>query len=548
MCGIVGFCGDKQAAPILLDGLSKLEYRGYDSAGLAVRDGSAPVQIVKAKGRLKELYAKTNGGQSLVGTCGIGHTRWATHGEPSELNAHPHATEDREVVGVHNGIIENYQELREKLIKKGYSFYSDTDTEVAVKLVHYYYKNYVQNPIDALARAMTRIRGTYALAFMFKDYSEELYVARQDNPMILGRGVEESFVASDVPALLPYTRQVYYIGNQEMARLHKGEITFYNIDQEVIEKELIEQFGIPYHGISTGKLRRYFSVQNFTDPFRVIKGLGEAKKLVKILHPDVIFSKGGFVSVPVVLAGKSRHVPTIIHESDMTPGLANKISMPSASKICCNFPETIEHLPAGKAVLTGSPIRQELLSGDKYKALEFLHFTQDKPVIMVVGGSLGSVAVNDAVRSVLPELLQSFEVVHLCGKGKVDESLKGLQGYAQFEYIKDELKDLFALTDLVISRAGANAICELLALHKPNLLIPLSANASRGDQILNARSFERQGYSVVLEEEELNHDVLLDAIMNLYQNRETYIQTMKNSPQQNSIDTIIDLIEAAARH
>ena len=295
-----------------------------------------------------------------------------------------------------------------------------------------------------------------------------------------------------------------------------------------IEKELIEQFGIPYHGISTGKLRRYFSVQNFTDPFRVIKGLGEAKKLVKILHPDVIFS--------------------IIHESDMTPGLANKISMPSASKICCNFPETIEHLPAGKAVLTGSPIRQELLSGDKYKALEFLHFTQDKPVIMVVGGSLGSVAVNDAVRSVLPELLQSFQVVHLCGKGKVDESLKGLQGYAQFEYIKDELKDLFALTDLVISRAGANAICELLALHKPNLLIPLSANASRGDQILNARSFERQGYSVVLEEEELNHDVLLDAIMNLYQNRETYIQTMKNSPQQNSIDTIIDLIEAAARH
>ena len=232
----------------------------------------------------------------------------------------------------------------------------------------------------------------------------------------------------------------------------------------------------------------------------------------------------------------------------MTPGLANKISMPSASKICCNFPETIEHLPAGKAVLTGSPIRQELLSGDKYKALEFLHFTQDKPVIMVVGGSLGSVAVNDAVRSILPELLQSFQVVHLCGKGKIDESLKDLEGYAQFEYIKDELKDLFALTDLVISRAGANAICELLALHKPNLLIPLSANASRGDQILNARSFERQGYSVVLEEEELNHDVLLKAITDLYQNRETYIQTMKNSPQQNSIDTIIDLIESVARH
>ena len=313
-----------------------------------------------------------------------------------------------------------------------------------------------------------------------------------------------------------------------------------------IEKELIEQFGIPYHGISSGKLRRYFSVQNFTDPFRVIKGLGEARKLVKILQPDVIFSKGGFVSVPVVLAGKSQHVPTIIHESDMTPGLANKISLPSATKVCCNFPETLEHLPEGKAVLTGSPIRQELLSGDKFKAREFLGFTSDKPVIMVVGGSLGSVAVNEAVRGILPELLKDFQVVHLCGKGKIDDSLKNLDGYAQFEYIKDELKDLFALTDIVISRAGANAICELLALHKPNLLIPLSANASRGYQILNARSFERQGYSVVLEEEELNKQVLLDSILRLYENRESYIDAMKNSPQQNSIDTIIDLIEAAA--
>ena len=311
-----------------------------------------------------------------------------------------------------------------------------------------------------------------------------------------------------------------------------------------IEKELVEQFGIPYHGISSGKLRRYFSVQNFTDPFRVMKGLGEAKKLVKVLKPDVIFSKGGFVTVPVVLAGKKCHVPTIIHESDMTPGLANKISLPSATKVCCNFPETLTHLPAGKAVLTGSPIRQELLSGDKYKALEFLGFSSDKPVIMVVGGSLGSVAVNDAVRSILPELLKSFQVVHLCGKGKIDHSLKDLKGYAQFEYIKEELKDLFALTDIVISRAGANAICELLALHKPNLLIPLSANASRGDQILNARSFERQGYSVVLEEEELNKEVLLDTILKLYDNRDSYINAMKQSPQQNSIDTIIDLIES----
>ena len=212
-----------------------------------------------------------------------------------------------------------------------------------------------------------------------------------------------------------------------------------------IEKELIEQFAVPYHGISTGKLRRYFSVQNFTDPFRVLKGMNEAKKLVKILKPDIIFSKGGFVSVPVVLAAKRRHVPAIIHESDMTPGLANKLTLPAATKVCCNFPETLEHLPEGKAVLTGSPIRQELLTGDKYKAREFLHFTSDKPVIMVVGGSLGAVAVNEAVRQILPELLKSFQVIHLCGRGKVDASLSGLEGYAQFEYIKEELRHLFEI-------------------------------------------------------------------------------------------------------
>jgi glucosamine--fructose-6-phosphate aminotransferase (isomerizing) len=240
VCGIVGYIGDKQAAPILLAGLEKLEYRGYDSAGLAVREGSGVVRIVKSKGRLKALKEKTNDGNSLRGNCGIGHTRWATHGEPSELNAHPHATEDREVVGVHNGIIENYQELRDKLIKKGYPFYSDTDTEVAVKLVHYYYKKYKKGPLDAIAKSLSRIRGTYALAFIFKEYPEEIFVARQDNPMILGQGIGETFIASDVPALLPYTRKIYYIGNREIACLHKGNITFYNIDQEEIKKELVE--------------------------------------------------------------------------------------------------------------------------------------------------------------------------------------------------------------------------------------------------------------------------------------------------------------------
>ena len=314
-----------------------------------------------------------------------------------------------------------------------------------------------------------------------------------------------------------------------------------------IEKELIEQFGVPYHGISSGKLRRYFDWKNFTDPFRVLKGFSEANKLIKTLKPDVIFSKGGFVSVPVVMAGKRNHVPTIIHESDMTPGLANKLSIPSATKVCCNFPETLEHLPEGKAVLTGSPIRQELLQGSKEAARKLCSFTSDKPVILIVGGSLGSVIVNDAVRAILPELLKEFQVVHLCGKGKTDESLQVLEGYAQFEYIKQELKDLFALTDIVISRAGANAICELLALHKPNLLIPLSANASRGDQILNARSFERQGFSIVLEEEELTNEVLLDAIHKLYREKDIFIEAMKQSSQQDSINTIVNLIENAAK-
>ena len=238
MCGIVGFTGDMQAAPILLDGLSKLEYRGYDSAGIAVRDGEKETEVIKAKGRLKVLSEKTNGGESVPGTCGIGHTRWATHGEPSETNAHPHISDDGNVVAVHNGIIENYQELKDKLSRKGYSFYSATDTEVAVKLVDYYYKKYLGTPVDAINHALIRIRGSYALAMMFKDYPGEIYVARKDSPMILGVDGENSYIASDVPAILKYTRNVYYIGNLEMARVRKGEITFYNLDGDEIQKEL----------------------------------------------------------------------------------------------------------------------------------------------------------------------------------------------------------------------------------------------------------------------------------------------------------------------
>ncbi len=240
MCGIVGYVGDRQAAPILLDGLSKLEYRGYDSAGMAVRNGTAAPEIVKAKGRLKVLAEKTNDGKTLLGDCGIGHTRWATHGEPSVENAHPHCSDDRNVVGVHNGIIENYQELKDKLTRKGYEFYSSTDTEVAIKLIDYYYKKYVGTPVDALNHAMIRIRGSYALAVMFKDYPEEIYVARKDSPMILGMGEGETYLASDVPAILKYTRNVYYIGNLEIGRLQKEHITFYNLDGDEIEKELVE--------------------------------------------------------------------------------------------------------------------------------------------------------------------------------------------------------------------------------------------------------------------------------------------------------------------
>ena len=238
MCGIVGFTGKHQAAPILLDGLSKLEYRGYDSAGIAVRDGDKETEVIKAKGRLKVLIEKTNGGESVPGTCGIGHTRWATHGEPSETNAHPHVSENGNVVAVHNGIIENYQELKAKLLRKGYTFYSATDTEVAVNLVDYYYKKYGESPVEAVGHAMVRIRGSYALAMMFRDYPGEIFVARKDCPMILGVGDGESYIASDVPAILKYTRNVYYIGNQEMAHVKKGEITFYNLDGEEIEKEL----------------------------------------------------------------------------------------------------------------------------------------------------------------------------------------------------------------------------------------------------------------------------------------------------------------------
>lgn len=311
-----------------------------------------------------------------------------------------------------------------------------------------------------------------------------------------------------------------------------------------IEKGLIEAQNIPYTGIDSGKLRRYFDPKNFSDPFRVIKGYAQALRLMHKLKPDIVFSKGGFVSVPVVLAAKTCGVPAIIHESDITPGLANRIAIKGAKKVCCNFPETLKYIPSEKAVLTGSPIRRELLNGNPENAYSLCGFpSKKKPVLLIIGGSLGSRVINEAVRKVLPQLLKNFYIIHLCGKGNLDESLSGTTGYAQFEYANTELTDILALADLAISRAGANSICELLALHKPNILIPLSAAASRGDQILNAKSFANQGFSYVIQEEDVTDKVLLDAVCMVYADRQKYIDAMSQSNQMDSIGKILELLE-----
>ena len=298
-----------------------------------------------------------------------------------------------------------------------------------------------------------------------------------------------------------------------------GYEVFYIGSYDGMEKRLMADYHIPYYGIATGKFRRYFDLKNFSDPFRVLKGFSEARKILKELQPDVVFSKGGFVSVPVVRAAASLKIPCVIHESDMTPGLANKLS-----------------------ILTGSPIREELLHGNKEAARKLCGFHSDKPVLMIIGGSLGSAVINQSVREALPKLLDDFQIVHICGKDKIDNLLLKTPGYKQFEYVKDDLKDIFAMADIVVSRAGANAICELLALKKPNLLIPLSAGASRGDQILNARSFEAQGFSMVIDEDYLSPGLLIEKVHALYCSRQTYIDAMGKSRQTNAIPSILEII------
>lgn len=334
-------------------------------------------------------------------------------------------------------------------------------------------------------------------------------------------------------ALVPKLRElgfdILYIGSQ------KG-----------IEKDIIQKENITFKSISSGKLRRYFDIKNFTDPFRVVKGVFDARSILKKYRPDIVFSKGGFVTVPVVLAAHMLKIPVVIHESDISPGLANKISSKYADKICCNFPETLAHIPKDKAVLTGCPIRSELLSGDPDKAHEFTGLNRDKPVILVIGGSLGAVSINTVVRDSLNELLSKFSIIHICGKGNVDNNID-LLGYVQYEYVSSQLKDIFALADIVISRAGANAICELLALQKLNILVPLSAKASRGDQILNAASFKKQGFSYVLDDEELNKDSLLAALDDVFSNKDKYINSMQNASESDGVSSCINVITKVAK-
>lgn len=314
-----------------------------------------------------------------------------------------------------------------------------------------------------------------------------------------------------------------------------------------IEKGIVAGTGLPFHAISSGKLRRYFDIKNFKDPFKVIKGVWDAYRVLGKLKPDVVFSKGGFVSVPVVVAAKLRGIPAIIHESDITPGLANKLSVPFAKHVCVTFPETLPHVKGGKGVCTGLPIRSELLQGRPEKARAELDFLRERPVLLIMGGSLGAKAINEAVRSVLPDLLKVFQIIHICGKGHLDEGLSGVRGYRQFEYLSSELPDYMALADVVVSRAGATSLFEFLALRKPMLLIPLSRLASRGDQILNARSFEKRGYASVIEEEALTGELLLASARSLYEDRERYRLAMtEDGETPDATNAIVHLIKKTA--
>ncbi|MBR3004156.1 MAG: undecaprenyldiphospho-muramoylpentapeptide beta-N-acetylglucosaminyltransferase [Lachnospiraceae bacterium] len=315
-----------------------------------------------------------------------------------------------------------------------------------------------------------------------------------------------------------------------------------------IERKLIEELGIPYFGIDSGKLRRYLSIQNLKDPIHILHGLNEAKKYMKIEKPDIVFSKGGFVAVPVIFAASDYHIPIVLHESDLTPGLANKLCIPKANKICYNFPETKDFLPKNiESIHTGLPVRAELLAGDASRGRELCGFTEDKPVLMVIGGSLGSVVVNEAIRNALPDILKEYQVVHVCGNGKLDESLVGTPGYKQFEYLNEELAHVFAAADIIVSRAGANVIHEILALNKPSILIPLDKNASRGDQILNAESFEKRGFSKVIREADLTKEALLQTIHEIAGNKAHFDRIFEEDQAENAARLVAEIIASTVR-
>lgn len=310
-----------------------------------------------------------------------------------------------------------------------------------------------------------------------------------------------------------------------------------------IEKKLIENEKIKYHIISSGKLRRYFDLKNFTDPFKVIKGIWQAKKILKKEKPNIVFSKGGFVSVPVVIGAYLNKIPVIAHESDITPGLANKICIPYCTKVCVTFPESINNIKGGKSILTGTPIRKEIKEGSRILGLKICGFENNKPVLLVIGGSLGSKFINETVRGQIKKLLNDYNIIHICGKGNLDDKFSNVKGYKQFEFLGEELPHIMNTADIVISRAGANVIFELLYLNKPNLLIPLSRKSSRGDQILNAKSFEKSGYSMVIEEEQITNQILLENLNKLYENKDWYIQNMRSSQIGNGVENIIKIIE-----
>ncbi|MGP4078690.1 undecaprenyldiphospho-muramoylpentapeptide beta-N-acetylglucosaminyltransferase [Pseudalkalibacillus sp. R45] len=336
-------------------------------------------------------------------------------------------------------------------------------------------------------------------------------------------------------ALIPHLKrnnwEIHYIGS------HNG-----------IERELIKHLpDVTYYPISTGKLRRYFDINNFKDPFRVIKGIGQAYRIIRKVKPSIVFSKGGFVSVPVILASRLTKTPVISHESDMSPGLANKISMPFASKVCVTFPETLKHLPEDKGILLGSIVREELRTGLKRKGLHFCDFTESKPVILVMGGSQGAKRLNEAVRNLVPTLTEKYQIVHLCGKGKVDETIN-VHGYKQFEYIKDELPDILAMTDLVVTRAGSNSIYEFLDLQIPMILVPLPLSQSRGDQIQNAESFKKQGFAEVIQEEDVTDESLHQLIEKTYNEREQYKRSMQRSEQSNPLEKLYGLLEKYSKY